>query len=199
MLPDFARPKTKALRDLLKVVTRQIPNVAPILRGIAKFRQHEGKSGALTRVDGSEGTIDYKPSEFTFTLTREEMKKLDIQAIHAKLFGLAKEMGEDQTRRMLELVKEAADSVGNVVNAGGELTQDKFLNIFRMVQMDFDPRTLQVKPGFSFVMHPDVAAKVVPKVNEWEKDPAFNAEYERIISDKREEWRAREARRKLVS
>jgi len=54
------------------------------------------------------------------------------------------------------------------------------------------------KPGFVWVMHPDMAASVVPKVKEWERDPVFSAEYERIMAVKREEWRDREANRKLV-
>ena len=70
--------------------------------------------------------------------------------------------------------------------------------MFRKVEMDFDPQTLQPKPGFVFVMHPDTAASMVPKVKEWEKDPTIKAEYERIIAVKREEWRDREANRKLV-
>ena len=99
---------------------------------------------------------------------------------------------------MLEVVEEAAEEVGNVVHADGELTQDKYLEIFRTIDMDFDPTTLKLAPGFRWVMHPDMAARVVPKVQEWEKDPAFNAKYERIMATKREEWRDREARRKLV-
>ena len=85
-----------------------------------------------------------------------------------------------------------------MVHAGGELTQHNFLEVFRRVQMDFDPETLQPKPGFVWVMHPDMAASITPKVKEWERDPAFNAEYERIMAMKREEWRDREANRKLV-
>ena len=64
--------------------------------------------------------------------------------------------------------------------------------------MDFDPQTLQPKPGWVWVMHPNMAASVIPKVNEWEKDPTFNAKRERIMVVKREEWRDREANRKLV-
>lgn len=72
------------------------------------------------------------------------------------------------------------------------------LEIFRTVEMEFDPKTLQLLPGFQFVMHPETAAKVVPKIQEWEKDPEFKAKHERIMERKREEWRDREARRKLV-
>ncbi len=198
MLPDFIKAKSRANRDLLRWVRRQIPAVTPLIQGVATFHQHEGKIGRMVHPDESEDTIDYQPESFEFVLNRDEMKHFDLQAIQRKLTGLAEQIGQAQTKRMLHVVGKAADSVGNVIHAGGDLTQDKFLEVFRRVQMDFDPETLQPKPGFVWVLHPDLAASVVPKVKEWEKDPAFNAEYERIMAVKREEWRDREANRKLV-
>ena len=198
MLPDFAKAKARAERDLLRAVEQDVPNVGPLLKGVAKFRQHEGRGSHLTRADNSTSTINYQRFEFSFTLSREELKQFDLPVVRQKLVDLARQMAEEQTKRMLEVVKEAADEVGNVVHAGGELTQDKFLDIFRKVEMDFDPKTLKLLPGFTFVMHPEMATKVVPKVQEWENDPEFNAKYEHIMATKRGEWRDREARRKLV-
>ena len=198
MLPDFTRAKDRANRDLLRWVGQQIPAVAPLLRGVSTVRQHEGKVGRIVRQDESEASIDFCSISSEFVQNREDMKHSDLKAIQEKLLKVAKDFGQDQTRRMLTAAGEAAESVGNVVDAGGELTPDKFLDLFRKVQMDFDPQTLQPKPGFTFVMHPDTAASVVPKVKEWEKDPRCKAEYERILAEKREEWRDREANRKLV-
>ena len=162
------------------------------------MRQHEGREAHHTRVDNTKSTTDYKLSEFSFTLTRDELKDPDPSIVFQKLFDLGRQIGQDQTKRMLEVINEAADEVGNVIHADGELTQDKFLDIFRTVAMDFDPETLELLPGFSFVMHPEMARKIVPRVQEWEKDPEFNARYESVMATKREEWRDREARRKLV-
>lgn len=198
MLPDFSRPKAYAQRTLLRQMKKQVPVLAPLLEGVASFQQHEGQLSTLTRADASTSTIDYRAYEYKFSLTRDEMRSFDIRAIHEKLLMLAKEIGDAQTKRMLEVIRDAAHEVGNVVHAGGDFTQDKFLDVFRRIQMDFDPKTLQVAAGFQWVMHPETAAKVLPKVKEWEKDPAFNARYEQIISAKREEWRDREARRRLV-
>jgi hypothetical protein len=199
MLPDFTKAKSRANRDLLRWVRKQIPAVTPLIQGVATFNQHEGTVVKMVRADDSEATIDYRLESFEFALDREEMRRFDLPGIQRKLIDLAKRVGEAQSKRLLEVAGEAADSVGNVVHAGGELTPDKFLEVFRRVQMDFDAKTLQPEPGFVWVMHPDTAASIVPKVKEWEKDPKFNAQYERIMSVKREEWRDREANRKLVS
>jgi hypothetical protein len=148
MLPDFRKVKSRANRDLLRWVRQQVPAVTPLIQGVARFAQHEGSIGRMVRTDDSEETIDYRPSAFKFGLERDEMRRFNLPAIQEKLIGLAKEIGKDQEKRMLETVSEAAESVGNVVNAGGDLTADKFLEMFRRVQMDFDAKTLQPKPGF---------------------------------------------------
>lgn len=198
MLPDFTKAKARAERHLLRIVKQQVPIVAPLLKGVATYVQHEGLGSHLTRADNSTSTINYQHFEFPMTFSREELKRFDLSVVLQRLADLAQQMGEAQTKRMLEVVGEAADEVGNVVHAGGELTQDKFIEICRKVEMDFDPKTLKLLPGFTFVMHPEMAAKVVPKMQEWEKDPEFNAKYEHIMATKRGEWRDREARRKLV-
>ena len=198
MFPDFAKAKARAERDLVRAIVRQVPIVAPLLKGVASVRQHEGRESHLTRADNSKSTTKPRHAQFPLTFSREELKRPDLSIVRQKLVDLAQQMGEHQTKRMLEVVKEAADEVGNVVHTNGELTQDKFLDVFRAVEMEFDPMTMKLLPGFQFVMHPDLAARVVPKVQEWERDPEFNAKYERIMATKREEWRDREASRKLV-
>ena len=198
MLPDFKSVKTLVNRNLLRWVRQQIPAVAPLMQGVPTYRQHEGKMGTIVRADESEDPIDYQLVSREAVLDREEMKRFDLEAIQQKLIEVANQLGQAQTQLLLEAAGEAADSVGNVVHAHGELTPDKILEVYRKVEMDFDPQTLQLKPGFVWTMHPDMAASVVPKVKEWEKDPAFKAEYERIMAVKRREWRDREANRKLV-
>ena len=142
MFPDFAKVKRRANRDLLRWVETQVPQLSPLIQGVATLQQHEGEIGKLVRSDGSEATLDYPKSEFKLELSREEMRRFDQRAIQEKLLTLAKEIGGAQVKQMLKVVGEAADSVGNVVHAGGELTPDTFFELFRRVQMDFDPKTL---------------------------------------------------------
>ena len=106
-------------------------------------------------------------------------------------------MAEAQQTMMFTRLGEAVEKVGNTVDAGGDFQPKHLFEMLEKTQMEFDPETGE-PTGHMFVMHPDTAAKIVPKVKEWEKDPAIKAEYERILAKKREEWRDREARRKLV-
>jgi hypothetical protein len=200
VLPDFVRVKRRTERQLLRWLEEQIPELTPLVKGVQRFRQHEGRLGRIVRSDESEGVLNYPKAEFQLEVSREDIRSGDIGRIQAKVLDLAKRIGEHQAKEMLKVAGEAADAAGNVVNAGGgELTKEHLLELFRRVHMDFDPNTLKPLPGAVFVMHPDMAEKIMPKAKAWEQDPAFNAEYERIMQQKREEWRAREANRKLVS
>jgi hypothetical protein len=198
MLPDFPEAKERALRLLLKWVQDQVPILTPLLAGVGHFRVHEGKLPKDPRLDKREDGKPFGQIEYELTLKREDMKRVDIPLIQQKLLDLAKHIGESQTKHLLEVVSLAADDAGNVVNARGEFTAEKFLEIFERVDMDFDHKTLEPTPGWSFVMHPDMAKEMIPKIQQWERDPQFRADHERIIQSKREAWRDREARRKLV-
>ena len=198
MLPDFTRVKTRVNQNLLREVRRKIPDVAPLMRGMATFRQHEGRGATIVRADESEDPLDYKSVSYESALNREEMKQFDPKAAVERVIEFAYQIGQAQTQELLKAAGKAADSVGNVVRIQGELTPDKYLELYRKIEIDFDPKTLQPKPGFVCSMPPDMADSVIPKVKEWKKDPAFKAKYEQIMAVKREEWRDREANRKLA-
>jgi hypothetical protein len=122
--------------------------VTPLIQIVATFNQHEGNVGKMVTADDSESIIDYRRQEFEFALNRDGMRRFDLPVIR-KLTALAKEIGQAQTKRMLEVAGEAADSVGNVVHAGGELTPDKFLEVFRRVRWTLTPILLNRSQGLS--------------------------------------------------
>src|ERR1041384_4430935 len=103
MLPDFTQAKARANTDLLRWMRHQVPSVAPLIQGISKFRQHEGRIGTLVRHDRSTDTIEYTQQSFQFTADREEMKHFDLATIQRKFTDLAKQIGEAQTKRLLEV------------------------------------------------------------------------------------------------
>lgn len=198
MLPDYPELKAKASARLIQFVRAQVPQIAPLLREISSYAQHEGKHGHLTRADKSTDTVSFPGTQIRITISQEEMRVFDIGALRAHLISMAEQMAEYQMTMMLSRVGEAAASVGNSIAVGGELTADHLLEALRRVQTDFDPSTGTRLPGQAWVMHPDQAARLIPKIQEWERDPSIIAELAKIEDIHREEWRAREARRILA-
>jgi hypothetical protein len=199
MLPDFPKAKARLNRDLLRWVREQIPALTPLLQGIQTFRQHEGRVANIVRQDQSEAGVEYHQSSVKFETHRDEMRTLDLNALKQKLMDLAKRLGEEQEKNFLQFVSKTAESTGNVVKAEGEFTPDHLLELISRLPEDFDPETLERVPGAVFVLHPETAAKLLPKAKGWEQNPEFKAKLKDITNRKREEWRDREANRKLVS
>ena len=54
MLPDFVRVKRRTERQLLRWLEEQIPELTPLVKGVQRFRQHEGRLGRIVRSDESE-------------------------------------------------------------------------------------------------------------------------------------------------
>lgn len=198
MLPDFKGVKARIERDLCRWTMQQIPAGSPLLQKVPTFHQHEGKTVRIIREDGAEAPAGHYSVSSEIVQSRDDMKHSDLKSIREKLTNIAKQFGEAQTEQLLVAAGEAAEAVDNVVDAAGQLTSDKFLDVFRKVEMDFDSYTLQPKSGPFFAMHPQTAASVVTKLKEWERDPDFKAKCEKVIAVKREEWRDREANRRLV-
>jgi hypothetical protein len=199
MLPDFPEAKAMMQSQLLKWVRAQIPIISPILGQISHYTQHEGRRSELVREDRSVAETTMSAFRGSITFSRDEMRSFDLHSIQEKFQTLAEELATHQSTTLLKSVAEAAESVGNTVDGEGKpLTQEKFLDLFRKVQMEFDPVTEKVSAGFQFVMHPDTAAKVVPLVKEWEQDAEFVRRHEEIMEQQRTAWRVRESRRTLV-
>jgi hypothetical protein len=198
MLPEFPELKRKLNRLLARMLREQLPLVAPLLEDISTFTQHEGKRGELTRADSSTDSTDFEIARIGVEISKDDMRVFSPEKIRRRIRDFAEQLAEHQSRLMLTRVGEAAAAVGNSVDAKGELKPEHLLDAMRSIHVDFDPETLKPKPGLKFVLHPDTAAKLMPKVKEWEQDPAIIAELQKIEDHQREEWRAREARRTLV-
>ena len=198
MLPDFGEFKAYARDQLLRWMRNQVPTISPILGEIRHFAQHEGRKGVLTRADRTIDPMEQSAAHVTFQITPEEMKTFDVPSLQKKLLSMAEQLSEQQSSTLFKSIAQAAESVGNTVNAQGDFQPRHFLELLEKVDIDFDPKTGEIAPGFSFVMHPDTAESVMKKVSEWEKDPGFIAAHKAVMDQKKKNWNDRENRRTLV-
>ena len=62
-------------------------------------------------------------------MTRDEMRNGSFQTIVSKFDDIAETFAEAQSQILFATVSEAAESVGNVVDAKGKLTKEAFLEL----------------------------------------------------------------------
>jgi len=197
MFPDFPKVKAKARRAFQRAVRNQILRHAPLLGQISHHRVHEGNRGRLTRHDGSEDPIGFEESRAEFEIPREQMKSITVEQLMEHVSLVAEQFAGQQMTLLFSRVGEAVESVGNVVSATELGNREAFLEMQRRLEVDFDVDTLEPRNQM-IVLHPNQLDGFLAQMREWESDPTFVAELERIREAQLEAWRAREDSRRLV-
>jgi hypothetical protein len=200
LLPDFHSVKALLNRRALNYMRTYMDKADPVIRQIRKTIQHEGHLHSYTTVGGERREMAYNNAlEGRIEFSREERTsgKLTVQEVFGRLQKAADDMVGQAARHMYEMIGRAATEAGNRVSGGGgPMTIDLFLEAIERMEVDFDEET--DKPTFQLVMGPEQAAKTKQLADEWESNSEYSARHDALMKRKREEWHAREARRKLV-
>jgi len=197
MLPDF--PKVK------KTITRRIGGLVhhradqdSFLGMIPRFVQHEGDRTSLGREDGTEAAIDFKePIEAIATMSHQDIREKGPAAALSAAQKIATDITRGLAQRVVNSLKEATDETGNVINGEGKpFSSSLYLDILRTLRLTFDDEGNWIPP--QIVAHPQHREIIESTLRQAETDASFVAEREVIVRKQREEWRAREADRRLV-
>ena len=197
MLPDYPNIKRKVDSLLERHLKEEIYRRSPMLGKIHRSVQHEGCGGTYKEVDGKENLIEYNKVTAELSITRDEMRSGSFQTLVSKFSEMAEAFAKAQSETLLATVHEAAESVGNVVDAKGKLTKEAFLELAGKVQWGFDPQTGEPQPP-TILLHPDTLEKIKDEVETWEQDPDFVREMSKIELQRRLDCRDQESRRRLV-
>jgi hypothetical protein len=112
----------------------------------------------------------------------------------------AKELGEtfshEVSKTLFTDIEAVVKAAGNeILFRAGDLTAEDFFRLVEKVEVDFDEYG---RPLSGFCFGPELAAEVAKKQPEWDKDERVRARGEELMRQKREDFREREARRRLV-
>lgn|GEM_PF-6657522 len=185
LIEDYARYGQVRTRAF---VLEEAPMLAPIGRVVLQ----EGRASRLERADGSIGTMETVASEAEVSLKREDFNKYDEKAIERKRREMAKQFGRDTSNSMLKMISETAEQTGNSIDAKGRPFHEAFLEALeRMPASDTGDAPM-------FVVHPDVAAKIMAERDAVERDPEVQKRLKEIYYKHEGERRARKANRRLV-
>lgn len=194
MLPDF--PATKDLLNQ-KLMTRFNEVVKRSTVEAPFYRQHEGDHGTLQREDGSKVELRFETARAGFEVSRDQLPSMSLEQIERVYMDAAAEMASQQMGAYFRAVDEAVAEAGTAVDAKSEeFSFDLFLDILGKMQMEFDERGELIPP--TVMLHPNMWKAIKDKVAGWEHNPEYGARHRQLIERKREEWREREGRRKLV-
>ena len=196
MVPDFSKTKSeisKLLSLRLRVKTTQLSVLASLARPIV---QHEGTIHSYPQEGFGNISEGFEQFQVPIKLTVEEMKHLTGNKLAEKMDAMAEEMARKTSEHGYRVLDRVTAKAGNVLDAGGEaFSKDHYLSMLEKIEMSFKP---DGQPDFVIVAHPQMAEALSRIWPVWEKDSDFMAQYNALLSRKREDWLDRESNRKLA-
>jgi hypothetical protein len=102
----------------------------------------------------------------------------------------------DDTEKMLGLIRDVTDKTNNVVDTGRQLSAVKaYLKVIEKYQLKFNQ---QGEPTNLDVWPPRFGERVKTELPQWLRDPDNRLRYQKLMERKKAEWLDRESNRKLV-
>ena len=197
MLPDYPDIKKTVLENLIGNSRLQAER-DPLLAMMPRFVAHEGSRAIVRREDGSDVELDYRqsPLRASVTVSAEEMRVGGPHVTASAVARLREDLDLGLAKRTIATIEEAAESVGNTVKATGPFTCEIYFELLEKMELSFHQDGSWA--GVKLLAHPDTAKLADPVLDSIEREPDLRARRDAIVARKREEWRVREAARKLV-
>lgn len=197
MLPDYPKLKSELQGALTKILQARFRAHSGILNEIPRSRVFEGTGTQIQRASGQVEDSDDLSAQGVLTIKNAELPKLTFDDVLKKLDGMAQELAAEATRKLFKSLDALTERTGNVVDAGGKpLSAQAIIEVLEKIHIDCDEDGNLRLP--TIVIHPKQTDALKAAEQEMEGNPELKKRYEETLEAKREEWRVREASRKLV-
>jgi hypothetical protein len=196
VLPDFPHLKTKLSKFLVARMKSVHESHSVPFGNISRSHIQEGNCVKMVRADGSEETIQMKHHHTEIRISDEELENLSPEEVHRKFDEAAREMARQTSQTFFETVEKGVKEVGNVVRFAGHLTIGNVFDFYEKVLIDFDDNGRPELP--TIICGKDMMEQFQGLCSEIESDPETKKRFAALIARKKEEWRDREASRRLV-
>lgn len=197
MLPDYPNIKREISQVLTEYLQTRILQRSAHMDGIAKSIIHEGGKSTIVRASGETDEIDIKTASGEAPITEDELKTMDLGGIRQKLDAIAEEMASQQAEHFFDVLVDATNKTGNVVDGkGNPLTNELLLEVLEKMPIEFNEDGTH--SDLRIVVGPDSEETIKKLMEEFDNDPVLKDQYDRLMKRKREEFNAREASRILV-
>ncbi len=197
MLPDFPVQKAKLMETISSYFQQKYDEYLGFFSTIPSYRNHEGDLWNMGSSDETVNETGYQDIKSGLSIHYDEVPTLTIEKIMDKIDVMAEDMAKQTSQGIIADINQAIEEGGTTINAEGEpFSKEMFLEMLDSIELYFD-KTGELDPP-AILMHPKMWDKIKDDVASWEQDPALDARHNEIIARKKEAWRDRESRRKLV-
>jgi hypothetical protein len=197
VLPDY--PKLK--KDLASQLTRFLQDRTRAYLGplaeIRRLRAFEGDAFSIVRAGEEEEPHEFDDVESIVTISNDELPTMTLESLLAKLDEAAEGIARQIAQGIYRTIFEATERAGAVLDTGGQqVSAQTILDALSGMQIDFNDDGTARFPQIH--IHPDLSEALRIAMEQLDSNPSLRREFRRLLERKREEWRVREASRKLV-
>lgn len=197
MLPDYPEFKKECVEIVReRLVKVRDDCVSPFGPNKEAANHFEGDKFEVIRADGTGEPEPYTRVEENFFFKNAELEKLTLEQLLNKYSELGESMGRQQFGIMLNAISNAVQGTPNDVKTSEQDLVEQIFTSLERIELDFDaegqPSKLQT------IAAPGMAERLREAHEKIENNPELKKRYDELINKKREEFRDREAARKLV-
>ena len=195
MLPDYSETKRLFSRFFQTYARRKMRAISPFAAVQTRYL-HEGRGMKVVRADQSQSDTETQQLSSLMEMKFDEIPDLTFEKAIAKYDEMILDMVRKQTGFALERLNEDIPKSQTVDAKGRKLDAEIILEMFETIQLEFypdgRPHELHVVGG---LFTPERLKSVD---EEFRNNPELQKRHDELMARKKEEWRAREANRKLV-
>lgn len=195
MLPDFPETKKLFSRFFRTYMRLKIREVSPY--GAIQTRHlHEGRAMKITRADQSESNSGMEQLSAHLEIKFDEIETLTLQKVIEKHSIMIADLVQKQTHFIRERMNSEIPESQTLDAKGRKFDAQVVIDMLEKMQIDFYP---DGTPHEIFLDGPLFTPERMAAVDkEFESNPELKRKFNEMLEKKKEEWRAREADRKLV-
>lgn len=195
MLPDFSETKRLFSRFFQTYARRKARAISPFADVQVRYL-HEGRGMKVMRADQSESTTAVQQLSSMMEIRADDIPDLTLEKAVAKYDEMILDMVRKQTGLALERLSEDMPKNQSIDAKGKKLDAELILQMLETIQLEFYP---DGRPHELHVVGALFSPERLKAADaELQNNPELQKRYNELMARKREEWRAREASRKLV-
>lgn len=195
-LPDFPRQKhllASLLREFLK---REVHSLLGPFPSKGHF-VHEGDGLETSFHEQPREEVEFETMRVKREVQYDELRQMDVAALLSRTKDTARKVAEQLHSHALKRVDEATRKAGTAIDLEGQgLTPEALMQLYEAIDIDF--RADGATPQLVIVGSPKNIPHLTAVLEALEDDPALKRQFNGLLERKREEWRDREADRRLV-
>lgn len=193
MINNSQKIKKRIFKNFNHNVKEMMDQKSLLAQGIKRYFVFEGDKLGVIRADGTKHSSPIQRVEASTIVKKENISSDSVEDM---MEDLSTQLADAQSKMLLDVVSDAAQSVGNTVNAGGSPPSPEILlEMIEKIQIDFEGEIPNLP---TVVCSPGSIEKFKLAYEQMMTAEPYKSNYEALIQAKKRDFDEREASRKLV-